>query len=112
MSTLVQMDFDEWVQQFRPVLVNASGVDIEAYLIDGARTAEQGPLHRASADCVWSFIEGDGIEGIIEGVDEHAIGYLVTQVPAVAGQTYAITYSMDDEYWDDAMMEEHNYKEE
>lgn len=112
MSNLIQMSFEKWVDEFNPVVVYEGGVDIERYLIDGERTAVQGPLHRASMDCVWSLIGGDGIEGIIEGFDDNALGYLITKVPAVAGKTYAITYSFDDTYWDDALMQEYDYEEE
>lgn len=97
MRTSVRLDYEQWVKEFQPVVVNEGGRDINKYLIEGENIALQGPLHRADPACVWSFVEGDGIEGIVEGVceDSSVIGYLVTKVPAAADTSYDIDYFIE-----------------
>lgn len=90
---MVSMDFDAWVKQFQPVVQDEAKTGIDRYLVEDAPDA---PSVR-----VWSLVEGDGLDGIIEGADDHAMAYLVSTVPAEQGVSYTIDYPYPEADWDD-----------
>lgn len=104
MNTMIQLDFDEWVRDFKPLTFDVNGIDIQRYLIDldSQEVSTQSALHRAEPDCVWSFVEGDGVTGIVNGVVDDATAYLVTEVPANDEAEYLIYYTVEPDYepWD------------
>lgn len=82
------MDFYDWEKQFKPVVFNQNQPLVDKYLTDEVADSVN-PL------CVWSFVEGDGNYGVVEGKIDHAEGYLVTEVPAEADTSYNIDYYED-----------------
>lgn len=87
------MDFYDWEKQFKPVVFNQNQPLVDKYLTDEAALDGVNPL------CVWSFVEGDGNYGVVEGKIDHAEGFLVTEVPAEVGTSYNIDYYEDGGDW-------------
>lgn len=105
MTTPIQIDFEQWNDQFQPIINifddNASfddgdgGVMFETYgdeMEFVLATARSTPLN------VWTYVDGDEGTYVINGLQYvNRIGYFVTHKPAEENTHYEVVVSRDSE---------------
>lgn len=86
---MISMDYKDWVKQFSPLVRSETTSGVKSLLWDTDSSYLKSRAEVAP-NTVWSFVEGDGEDGIVEGMVNNAMGYFITEVPAESGQSYSI----------------------
>ena len=95
-SNFIEMDFDEWVDTYKPI---NNHIDTNASF-DGLMFETYGDevefVKSANPDCIWTYGDGDdGGSYVWNGWHfVNRIGYFITEVPCPADTTIQIQVSM------------------
>ena len=94
-SNFIEMDFDEWVETYKPI---SNHIDTNASF-DGLMFETYGDevefVKSANPDCIWTYGDGDdGGSYIWNGWHfVNRIGYFITEIPCPADTTIQIQVS-------------------
>jgi hypothetical protein len=95
MSNKISKTWDEWVNEFRPLVnvMEPDGFDGQKYHMFRPEGEQLQFVQAFDQDRVWTFIDTPEGEGIYNGyTEEKAIGYYLTEETVDSGTTYEVDF--------------------